>query len=404
MPFAFSRRAGWDRTPSRLARAVAERRARGAPVLDLTDSNPTRAGLPAPEGVLDGLADPAGLVYQPEPAGRLAAREAVAADYARRGVPTAADRIVLTASTSEAYAWLLKLLCDPGDRILVPQPSYPLFDYLADLEGVEVGTYPLFFDGLWHLDPGAVTAALTPRTRAVFVVSPNNPTGSWLSRHAADALREQAAERGLAVVSDEVFADFPLEPRSDAQPSLAGDGPGLVFGLGGLSKACGLPQLKLAWIAVAGPEPLRREALGRLEVVADTYLSVSTPVQRAAPALLARREALAAPIRARLRDALAGLDGALDRAGSPVSRLVVEGGWSAVLRVPEIGGPTGDDAGLGCDEALAVGLLERHGVLLHPGSLYGFASGAHLVASLLTPPAVLRRGTLALLEDLEGVL
>jgi len=390
----FSRRTGWDRAPNRLAAAAAARRAAGREVLDLSGSNPTRAGLPAPRDLLQGLADPAGLVYEPEPLGRRAAREAVAADYACRGIATDADRVVLTASTSEAYAWLLKLLCDPGDGILVPRPSYPLFDYLAGLEEVEVGSYPLLFDGLWHVDAEAVRAALTPRTRAVFVVSPNNPTGSWLSRSGAAALGTLCAERGLAIVSDEVFADFPLQPRPDRQPSLAEDGPALSFALGGLSKACGLPQLKLAWIAVAGPAPLRREALERLELIADTYLSVATPVQHALPALLARREDLAGPIRARLSESLSALDETLAAPGCPVGRLEVEGGWSAVLRVPATGG----------DEEQAAALLERRGVLLHPGSFYGFARPGHRVVSLLTPPELLRRGTLRLLEETASVL
>jgi hypothetical protein len=390
----FSRRTGWDRSPTLLARALAARRDAGLPVLDLTASNPTRAGLDFPPGLLADLGDAGGLVYEPEPLGRLEAREAVAADYARRGVETQPGRIVLTASTSEAYAWLLKLLCDAGDRILVPRPSYPLFDYLADLEAVEVGSYPLLFDGLWHVDPEAVAAALTPRTRAVFVVSPNNPTGSWLSRAAARALRKLCAERGLALVSDEVFADFPLRPRDDRQPSLADDGPGLSFGLGGLSKSCGLPQLKLAWIAVAGPEAPRREALARLELIADSYLSVSTPVQRAAPGLLARKDAIAGPIRVRLAESLDTLEAALARPGCPVSLLEVEGGWSAVLRVP-VTHP---------DEEVVRGLLERRGVLLHPGSLYGFAPQGYLVASLLSTADELRLGIGRLLEDLGGVL
>jgi hypothetical protein len=390
----FSRRTGWDRSPSRLSQAAAARRAAGQAVLDLTASNPTRAGIDYAPELLAGLGDPGGLAYDPEPLGRRETREAVAADYAGRGVAVEPDRVVLTASTSEAYAFLLKLLCDPGDRILVPRPSYPLFDYLADLEEVEVAAYPLLFDGLWHLDPGAVAAAVTPRTRAVFAVSPNNPTGSWLSRGAAAALRELCAERGLALVSDEVFADFPLRPRADFQPSLADDGPGLSFGLGGLSKSCGLPQLKLAWIAVGGPAALRREALGRLELIADTYLSVATPVQRAAPGLLARKQAIAAPIRARVAESLAALEAGLSARDCPVSLLEVEGGWSAVLRVPAIGS----------DEERAAGLLQRHGVLLHPGSLYGFAASGYLVASLLTAPETLRLGTARLLEDLSSVL
>jgi len=369
-----SARTGWDLTPNRLSSVLEARRRRGEPVLDLTETNPTRVGIPYPPDLLAPLADPAALTYEPSPRGLASAREAVSADHARRGVTVDPGRVLLTASTSEAYAWLFKLLCDPGDAVLVPRPSYPLFGYLARLESVDVHPYALSYDGEWHLDPDAVRDAVTPRTRAVVVVSPNNPTGSFVTRTEAEALLELGAERGLAVISDEVFADYSFgsDPRRAA--SLAGDGAALAFSLGGLSKSCGLPQLKLAWIAVSGPEKWRAPALARLEVVADTYLSVSTPVQRAAPALLARRRELQRPIAERVaanRDALRRRLGA----GSPASLLGAEGGWSAILQVPAAES----------EEQRVTRLLEEQGVLVHPGYFFDFPREAFLVLSLLPP-------------------
>ena len=373
----FSARTGWDLTPNRLTLLLEARRERGEAILDLTETNPTRVGIAYPPDLLAPLADPRGLGYEPSPRGLASAREAVAHDHARHGVSIDPSRVVLTASTSEAYAWLFKLLCDPGDAVLVPRPSYPLFSYLARLESVDVHPYVLSYDGEWHLSLDAVREAVTPRTRAVVVVSPNNPTGSYLKRAEADELLALCAERELAVVSDEVFADyaFASDPRRVA--SLAGDGPALAFSLGGLSKSCGLPQLKLAWIAVSGPERLRTPALARLEVVADTYLSISTPVQRAAPALLARRPELQRPIAERVaanRDALRRRLGA----GSPASLLAAEGGWSAVLQVPATES----------EEDRVARLLEEEGVLVHPGYFFDFPREAFLVLSLLPPPDV----------------
>lgn len=370
----FSARTGWDLTPNRLSSLLEARRNRGEPVLDLTETNPTRVGIEYPLGLLAPLADPDALRYEPAARGLASAREAVAADHARRGVTIDPSRVLLTASTSEAYAWLFKLLCDPGDAVLVPRPSYPLFSYLARLESVDVHAYALSYDGQWHLTLDAVRDAVTPRTRAVVLVSPNNPTGSYLKRTEAGELLALCAERGIAVVSDEVFADYAFGPDPRRVASLAADGPALAFSLGGLSKSCGLPQLKLAWIAVSGPETWRTAAQARLEVVADTYLSVSTPVQRAAPALLARREELQRPIAERVaanREALRRRLGP----GSPASLLDAEGGWSAVLQVPATQS----------EEERVMRLLEEHGVLVHPGYFFDFPREAFLVLSLLPP-------------------
>jgi len=383
----FSTRTRWDLTPNRLASLVAAKRAAGARLLDLTESNPTRAGIRCPADLLVALAQDAARGYEPLPFGLPAAREAAAADFARRGCDVPAERVCLTASTSEAYSFLFKLLADPGDDVLVPRPGYPLFDFLGALESVAVRSYELRYDGAWHLDVGAVEAEVGPRTRAVVVVNPNNPTGAFLHADELLALQELCARRSLALVSDEVFADFAFAPGRDRVGSVAGDSPCLAFAMGGLSKSCGLPQLKLAWTAVSGPPALRDDALARLEVVADTFLSVSTPVQVAAPALLARREELQRPIAARVR---ANLDHVRSRvAGTPATLLEPEGGWYAVLRVP---------ATLS-EEERVVRLVEAAGVLVHPGYFFDFPREAYLVVSLLTPEADLAEGLGRVLAD-----
>jgi alanine-synthesizing transaminase len=384
----FSARTRWDRRANRLAERLASLRVSGRRLLDLTESNPTRVGIVADDDILSALAAPESRRYEPDPFGLPSAREAVARDFARRGCPVDPGRIVLSASTSEAYAFLFKLLCDPGDEVLVPRPGYPLFEFLAELESVVARAYPCSWDGEWHLDLPALREALGPRTRAIVVVSPNNPTGAYLKLEELEALETLCAARSLALVSDEVFADFSFAPGGRRVASVAGDGAALAFALGGLSKSCGLPQLKLAWTAVGGPEGLRREALARLEIVADTYLSVSTPVQVAAPLLLARRDELQRPIRERTTANLASLRARLQGA-SPASLMEPEGGWSAVLRVP---------ATLS-EEDRALRLLER-GVVVHPGYLFDLSGGAFLVLSLLVPPADFEEGVDRVLEDL----
>jgi aspartate/methionine/tyrosine aminotransferase len=386
----FSGRSRFDLRPNRLAAALDAKRAAGVRLLDLTESNPTRAGLAPPADLLHVLADPAGRLYEPVAQGMLVAREAVSRDYARRGQEVPPDRLFLTASTSEAYAFLFKLLCDPGDEVLVPRPGYPLFDYLAGLESVATRTYALAYDGEWHLDLSALREAITPRTRALVVVNPANPTGQYLKAQEHAGLLELCAQRDLALVSDEVFADFAWNDDPRRVAGLAGDGPALVFALGGLSKSCGLPQLKLAWIAVGGPAAKRAEAQARLELVADTFLSVSTPVQVAAPALLRRAPELQAPIRSRLAHNRGALASAVGEDDSPVSVLTSEGGWYAVLQVP---------ATLS-EEELTLRLLERHDVLVHPGFFFDFPREAFLVLSLLPPPEEFAEGVRRLLDGL----
>lgn len=367
-----SSRSSFDLSPNRLAVALTRAREEARPILDLTESNPTRAGLPYPRAtILDALSSPEALLYEPAPFGLVSAREAVAREL--RMDPA---RVVLTASTSEAYAFLFKLLCDPGDEVLVPVPSYPLFEHLARLEAVRAVPYRLAYDGAWHVDVDSLRGAVTARTRAIVTVSPNNPTGSYLKRA---ELASIAALR-LPIVSDEVFASYPL--RDDpARASSALEARGaLVFALGGLSKLAALPQMKLAWMAVGGDAPDVNDALGRLEVVADAYLSVGTPVQRALPHLLASRASVEGAIRSRTRANLALLRSRV--AGTSATPLDVEGGWYATLRVPATRS----------EEGWVLALLEEDGVYVHPGHFFDFEREAYLVLSLLTPEAAFAQG------------
>jgi alanine-synthesizing transaminase len=385
----FSSRLPASLAHNRISVAVDAARAR-APLADLTESNPTVVGLHYPaDAIRAALAAPAALVYEPTPQGLPAARAAVAAYYARHAVTVDAAHVTLTASTSEAYSWIFKLLCDPGDDVLVPQPSYPLFDQLAALESVRPVPYPLRYHGGWFVDIEEVRRALTPRTRAILVVNPNNPTGSFLKRDEARALAALAAERALALVSDEVFADYAFAAAADADRvvTLAGERACLTFCLSGLSKLVGLPQLKLGWIVAGGPDAARAQALERLEHIADTYLSVAAPVQHAAPSLLALVDDVGAQIAARVRENRASLAAAL--AGTAAQLLDAEGGWSAIVRLPSTLS----------EEEWTLALLDD-GVLVHPGFFFDLPPTAIVLSLLIAPatlaaalPAILRRCT-----------
>jgi alanine-synthesizing transaminase len=372
----FSSRLPGRLAPNALSRAVEAGRRAGRILLDLTATNPTSAGLSYPSGMLAALSDPRAVRYEPDPRGLRVAREAVAGEYARTGTPVDPDRLVLVAGTSDAYSALFKLMCDPGQVVLVPQPSYPLFEWLARLDGVQARPYRLEYHGVWSIDRASLEAALTPEVRAVLVVTPNNPTGSMLRADDRDWLADLAAVRGLALISDEVFSDYPLAPRPDAR-SLIDERRALTFVLGGLSKAIGLPQVKLAWVLAAGPDRMVADALERLDVIADTYLSVSTPVQWAAPRLLAAGTAVRAAIHERLRTNLGTLRSRM-AAHPAVSLLEPEGGWAAVLQVPATSP----------EETLVLRLVEDAGVIVHPGYFFDFAAEAFLVISLLPAPAV----------------
>lgn len=380
MRFIHSGRLPADATPNAVSRALTAARAAGRSLIDLTLSNPTRAGLSYPADLLASLADPAALRYEPDALGLPSAREAVATDYARRGLRVPADRIALAASTSEAYALLFKVLCDPGDEVLIPRPSYPLFDHLTAFESVTAVPYDIDWHGHWQIDMPSVRRALTPRTRAVLVVSPNNPTGSWLHADELAALSALCAERGLVLIGDEVFCDYPLQPLPSAV-SVLDQQDALTVSLGGLSKSIGLPQAKLSWLAVQGPDEAVGGLLQAYELVADAYLSVSTPVQVAAASLLSGGAEVRAAIQARLAVNLSALDAAVAAVPS-VTRLSLEGGWSAVLQVPSIDG----------EEALVRRLIEQDGVVVHPGYFFDFAREAFVVVSLLPEPSVFAEG------------
>ncbi|MBZ5635897.1 MAG: pyridoxal phosphate-dependent aminotransferase [Acidobacteriia bacterium] len=372
----FSSRLQWNQIPNRLSALVAEKRRAGAEILDLTESNPTRVGLTYPQAeILAALADASALRYHPSPQGLHSARTAVAAYY---GPHIKHANVLLTASTSEAYAYLFKLLTNPGDEILAPRPSYPLFEFLAGLESVDIRQYPLRYDGVWHVDFDALEQAITPRTRGIVVVNPNNPTGSFLKRAELDVLDALAAERGLAILSDEVFRDYAFGQDPERMSTLTGERRALTFSMSGLSKIAGLPQMKLGWIVASGPN--RDQAMDALELIADTYLSVSTPVQVALPRLLGLSGGILEQIRQRTASNLARLRGIVD--GSAATLLRTEGGWYAVLQVPRTH----------TEEEWTLKLLGDSGVLVQPGFFFDFESEAFLVLSLLPEPATFAEG------------
>lgn len=380
-PVHYSRRLPADFAPNALSRALAAHRQGGAPLIDLTVTNPTEVGLsPDDASVRNWLDRPGAGRYAPDPAGLEEARAAVASYYADRGARIEPEQVLLTASTSEGYAHVFRALGDPGDSFLVPRPSYPLFEPLAALESVRLDPWPLRYDGRWWLDREALERAITPRTRGLILVEPNNPTGSCLSPEEAESADALAAARGLPLIVDEVFGDFvpgdvPRRPTWAAPGSAA-----LTFVMSGLSKVCGLPQLKLGWIVVAGPEAARAEALARLEWVADMFLSVGTPVQNALGAILGARHAFQAAVTARVAENRATL-AALAPAGGPLELLAGGGGWAAVLRVPRVR----------TEEEWCLALL-RAGVLVHPGHFYDFEDEAWVVVSLLPEPGAFARG------------
>ncbi len=368
----FSHRLPTSLEENRLSRAVAARRARGAPLYDLTETNPTRVGLALPPWPLQALSAPENLVYAPDPRGLDSARQAVVEHYRARNLSVGKERIFVTASTSETYSFLFKLLCDPGDNVLVPAPSYPLFEHLARLEGVELTHYPLRYHQGWFVDADELAELIGPRTRAIVVVHPNNPTGSFLKRNEAARLLAFCRERDLALISDEVFGEYEFGPAPERWPSFVESEDALAFCMAGLSKR-GLPQLKLGWLVIGGPAGEAARASAALELIADTFLSVSSPVQHAAASLFAFSDQFVVAIRDRLeknRRALKAI------AGDKLRVLDCEGGWSTIVRAP----PSHDE------EAWALQLIDD-GVLVHPGYFFDFAEDGYLVLSLLPQEA-----------------
>jgi alanine-synthesizing transaminase len=388
----FSERTNWKLEQNRFTQALAEVRESGTKVRDLTHSNPTRVGLhyDAP-AILGALASRRALDYDPQPKGRRDAREAVAEYYreehALRGLDP--EQIVLTTSTSEGYSFVFRLLCNAGEELLVPKPSYPLFEFLADLQDVNLVPYELIYDHGWQMDFPSLEKAVTERTRGVVVVHPNNPTGSYVKDAEVKMLNSFCREHGLAVIADEVFLDYRLE--NTAHASLAGNRDVLTFVLSGLSKIAALPQMKVAWVVTRGPQHEATESMARLEVIADTYLSMNAPMQWATPLLLQQRRKLQPQLLSRVRENLAELDRQL-AAQQACQRLMVEGGWYAVLRVPVTRS----------DEELAIELLREKSVLVHPGHFYDFPSDGYLVLSLITPPREFAEGLRAMVEKLTS--
>jgi len=380
----FSERTSFTVTKNPLTLAIEARRQKGLPILDLTESNPTVAGFHYDRArILKALTDPRGLLYEPAPFGLAAGREAVAAYYRDRGQIVDPCQVVLTASTSEAYSFLFKLLADPGDEILIPRPSYPLFDFLARLNDVRTVQFPLVYEGAWRLDRPAFEASVSDKTRAVVFVSPNNPTGSVLESDDWKWLADFLSARRIPFIWDEVFHDYPLDHRDFIRDPLS-DPDVAAFVLNGLSKTVALPQLKLAWIVVVGPTEFREQALERLEIVADTYLSVGTPIQHALPDLLASRAQIQQEICVRLAENLAALRAALKDTAGEV--LPAAAGWNAVVRLPRVK----------TEEQWVMELLEEHGILVHPGYFYDFEDEAFIVVSLLTPARTFHFGIDAL--------
>ena len=372
-----SERSRFDANPNALTRAIASLREKNRPISDLTISNPTIAGLPYDEGaVTRALADARAMRYEPLPFGLDSAREAAAKELSRT-TPVDAERVFLTASSSEAYSFVFKLLCDPGDDVAICAPSYPLFEHLAKLESVGVSPYRLAYDGAWHVDLDSLARSIGEKTRAIVIVHPNNPTGSFVSK----AELAKMASFGLPIVSDEVFVDYALTDDA-ARATTAREAEGvLVFSLGGLSKSAGLPQMKIGWTAVSGPGALVRDALERLELIADTFLSVGTPVQHALPALLDAGAKTRDAILDRAKKNLSAIDRVLGR-NSPITRLRVDGGWYATLRLPSVKS----------EEAWVLELLREDAVLVHPGAFFDFENEAYVVVSLLTPERDLEDG------------
>jgi alanine-synthesizing transaminase len=381
----YSKRLPWSASSNKLSELIAANHAANRPVLDLTISNPTRVLADYPHAeIAAAYAAIADFTYHPDPAGHPCAKQAIVSYYADQGRAVPEDRILLTASTSEAYSLLFKLLCDPSDEILIPLPSYPLFEYLAALESVQTIPYRLLYDGSWFIDFDDLRNRISSRTRAIVVVHPGNPTGAYLKPGEAARLLALAAEHNLPIISDEVFLDYPISAASTVQPSLCEHDGTLTFCLNGLSKLAGMPQMKLGWIVIGGPSDDRAAARRRLELLLDTYLSVSTPVQLVAPRLFQIGAGIQQQLQHRVRSNLAVARQILS--GSAANPLHTEGGWSAIVRLPS----------LLSEEAWVLTMLQEESVIVQPGYFFDMYSEPHIVLSLITPPDVFTQGLSAI--------
>jgi len=393
----FSDRTNWPLTRNRFTLALDELRASGVPLLDLTASNPTQCGFHYDSHViLSAFQNPSALNYDPQPKGTLAARREVARYYLDDHQTTVdPESLFLTTSTSEAYSYAFRLLCNPGDELLLPKPSYPLFEFLAGLQDIRLVPYSLAYAHGWFIDFQSLESAITPRTRAILVVHPNNPTGSYVQPEELTRLNALCKKHNLDLIVDEVFLDFAFDFHSAPRKTFAANSEVLTFTLSGLSKISALPQMKIAWLAVTGPAAQARLALDRLDIIVDTYLSLSAPAQAALPILLAQRHSLRPQLLARIKENLAHLQSQL-RFRPAIELLDAEAGWYATLRYSANASAHASD--LSSDEALAIHLLRNHHVLLHPGHFYDFPSNNHLVLSLITPTEIFREAVHRLLS------
>jgi aspartate/methionine/tyrosine aminotransferase len=387
--FHFARRTQWRHDTNALNRALEELKGRGIDILDLTASNPTSCGFLYPEGMLSGLSSSDNLQYLPEACGMDRARQAVSRYYSRQGLPLPASDIVLTASTSEAYSFLLRLLTDPGEKVLVPKPSYPLFQFLMEINDADIDHYPLVYDGKkWRLDTLALERLVDAKTRAVILVNPNNPTGSYISQEDLDFINELCRKHQMAIISDEVFFEYSLFPGDKV--SCAGNQKALTFVLGGLSKTLALPQMKCAWILASGPQSVLQESLSRLEIIADTYLSVNTPVQNTLGQWLGHAPGLQGQIMARVRENHQWL---LSHLNGHTQLLSFQGGWYATLRIPAVRS----------EEGWALEFLREDHVSVYPGYFFDFEREAYIVLSLLPPAPVFQEAAGRIMKRLAKI-
>jgi alanine-synthesizing transaminase len=369
----FSNRTRWDLTPNPLSRLLDEKRHEGVTIINLTESNPTACGFEYPKKeILEAFSSEKIMEYHPHPKGVLACREIIADYYKSLNIPANPENIFLTASSSEAYAWIFRLLANPGDRILVPSPSYPLFDFLAQLNDIEIEYYPLEYDETWKIDFGTLSNKISPKTKAILLVHPNNPTGSYVSEEERVKLNQIASRNNLALVSDEVFFDYVFDHGQSSFSSFAGNKEVLTFALNGISKMLALPQMKLGWMVVDGPESLRKAAVEKMEIIADTYLSVNTPIQTAFPEIMKLKTGIQKQILARLNQNKKTLFEIIQNHPS-CEYLKSEGGWYALLKVPKIR----------TDDEWTLTFLKHDDVLIHPGHFYNFDQEGYLVISLL---------------------
>lgn len=379
--YSYSQRLSWSFSSNSLTQLLIQKKAAGTPFLDLTVSNPTQCLSEYPhQEIRNAFGQIRDFTYCPDPLGSHTARSAVAGYYRNRGVFISPDQLALTASTSEAYSYLFKILCDGGDEILAPLPSYPLFEYLAAFESVRTVPYRLRYDGTWYLDFTSLRAGINRRTKAIIIVNPNNPTGTFLSKEERSELLNLASQFNLPIISDEVFGDYTITPGAPTGATLAEDDSTLSFSLNGLSKAAGMPQMKLGWLAIGGPAQARQEARERLEITADTYLSVGTPVQHALPDLLQIGAVLQQQLLQRIKQNIVVMDSLTK--GTAIQRLYLHGGWSSILQLPRTL----------TEEDWVRGLLQEENVFVQPGYFFDMESEAYIVLSLITPPDEFREG------------